>query len=147
MPIPIKWYVRTALLHMALAMMLGVLYQYDRWRHTLGLDPYVLVMHTHLALMGGVIQMIMGVGLWMFPSTQPLERRLAWRPGLAWLTYGLFNGGLLGRFGAEYAYRATGRDVFGALTVLTGLMQLGAVLLFGYHAWRLRIARRARARV
>ena len=146
MPTTILWYVRTALLYILAAMVLGVAYQLDLWLGWFGWGRYVVTVHTHLALVGGVILMIMGVGLWMFPLTQPIDRRLPFREPLAWATYALFNAGLLGRFVVEYAFRRYGGDLWGALTVLTGVMQVAAVLVFVYHLWSLRLSRRDKAR-
>jgi hypothetical protein len=146
MPTTIQWYVRTALLYLLASTVLGVLYQLDLWRHTFGFTPYLIVVHSHLALMGGVVQMIMGVGLWMFPLTLPIDQRLQFREGLAWSAYLLFNGGLLGRFVVEYLFRLRGGDVYGALTVLTGIMQVAALAVFIIHLWSLRLSRRAQER-
>jgi hypothetical protein len=143
MPPTIQWYVRTALLYILVSSALGVWYQLELWRPVFGADPYLIVIHVHLALMGGVIQMIMGVALWMFPLTAPLEQRLPFRPGLAWSTYALFNGGLLGRFAVEWAFRRGGGDLYGALTVLSGLLQLAALVTFIVHLWALRPSRRS----
>jgi len=145
MPPVLQWTVRTAVLQLVLAFIVGAIYQADQWLHWWNLSPYWIVVHVHLALVGGVIQMIMGVGLWMFPLTVPLEARLQFRPVLAWTTYGLLNAGLLGRFIFEYAYRATGADVFGALTLLTAVMQLASLGTFAWHVWSLRVSRRAAA--
>lgn len=145
MPPVIRWYVRAALLHLLAAILIGVAYQADQWLHWADLSPYWIVIHVHLALVGGVLQMIMGVGLWMFPLLAPIERRLPFRPPLAWTTFALFNGGLVGRFGAEMAFRGTHSGGYGALTVATGLMQLAAVLVFVYHVWALRPSRRSQA--
>ena len=144
MPVTTQWYVRTALLYLLASAALGVAWQLDQWRGVFGFGPYVRVVHTHLALMGGVVQMIMGVALWMFPQAQPIERRFPFRQTLAWTAYGLFNGGLLGRFVVEAAFRSGGGDVYGALTFLTGLMQLGAMLVFIAHLWALRTSKRDR---
>lgn len=150
MPTTIQWYVRTALLYLFASAALGVLYQLDLWLRPFGFTAYVIVIHTHLALMGGVVQMIMGVALWMFPLTQPIETRLPFREGLAWSAYALFNGGLLGRFVVESIFRTQAEGVTrnwaGGLTVLTGLMQLVAMGLFIWHLWSLRTSRRDRLR-
>lgn len=146
MPPTIQWYVRTALLYILVSAVLGVWYQVELWRPVFGPDPYLIVMHVHLALMGGVIQMIMGVGLWMFPLTAPIAQRLPFREPLAWATYALFNGGLLGRFVVEWTWRHGGGDLYGGLTVLTGLLQLVALATFVYHLWSLRLSRRAQAK-
>lgn len=82
MPRTIQWYVRTALFYLVAASVLGVWYQLELWKPVFGLEPYLIVVHTHLALMGGVIQMILGVGLWMFPLTIPVEQRLQFKEGL-----------------------------------------------------------------
>lgn len=142
MPATLQWYVRTAMLYIAAAMVLGVLYQVDQVTHWMGYSRYLITVHLHLALVGGVIQMIMGIGLWMLPLTVPIDRRLQYKEGLAWLTYGLFNAGLLGRFAAESRFQATGEAAWGWLTVATGVMQLGAFGIFLYHAWSLRLSRR-----
>ncbi len=146
MPRTIQWYVRTALIYLLTSAVLGVLWQLDMWKGWFGFSPYVRVVHSHLALMGGVVQMIMGVGLWMFPLTVPVAQRFPFRESLAWTTYLLFNGGLLGRFVVEYLFRLEGGDVYGALTVLTGAMQAGVMLVFVYHLWSLRLSRRAQQR-
>lgn len=145
MPTAILWYVRTALLYIVVAAALGVWYQLELWHPVFGVHPYLIVVHTHLALMGGVIQMIMAVGLWMFPLTAPMEQRLSFRPGLAWAIYALFNGGLLARFVVEYLFRSGHGSIYGALTVVTGLMQLAALLAFVYHLWSLRTSRRSQS--
>jgi len=146
MPSVLQWYVRTAMLNLLVSFGVGFAYQADQWLHWWNLSPYWIVVHVHLALVGGVVQMIMGVGLWMFPLTLPIEQRLQFRPRLAWVTYGLFNAGLLGRFACESAYRTTRIEWLGALTVVTGLMQVGALAVFVYHAWSLRLSRRAQAK-
>ena len=145
MPPVLQWTVRTAVLNLVLAFVIGAVYQTDQWLHWWQLDPYWIVVHVHLALVGGVIQMIMGVGLWMFPLTVPLEARLQFRPVLAWTTYVLLNAGLLGRVVFEFAYRTTGRNKFGGLTVVSAMMQLASLGVFAWHVWSLRVSRRAAA--
>ena len=145
MPPTIQLYVRTALLYLLASAVLGVLVQLDQWLGWFGWSRYAITVHAHLALMGGVVQMIMGVALWMFPLTVPIERRLQFKEGLAWTTYALFNGGLIGRFVVESVFRAGGGDLYGALTVLTGVLQVAAMLVFILHLWSLRLSRRAQA--
>ncbi|MDH5751676.1 MAG: hypothetical protein OEZ59_04595 [Deltaproteobacteria bacterium] len=142
MPRTVQWYVRTALACLVLSMFIGVLRQYDLWRGGIGFGPYVRVVHIHLALMGGVVQMIMGVAMWMFPQDREPSQRLPFREGPAWTAYALFNGGLFGRFAAEYLHRGGAGDVFGGLAVLTGLMQIAAVGIVVVSLWRLRAHRR-----
>lgn len=146
MPTTIQWYVRTALLYLLASAALGVLYQVDLWLGWFGWSRYVVTVHAHLALMGGVVQMIMGVALWMFPLTVPLEARLQFKERLAWTTYLLFNGGLLGRFVVESTFRSDGGDLYGALTVFTGVLQFSAMIVFVLHLWSLRLSRRAQER-
>ena len=142
MPPTIQLYVRTALLYLLASAVVGVLWQVDLWLHWFQFSPYIRVIHSHLALMGGVVQMIMGVALWMFPLTVPLPERLPFREGLAWAAYLFFNGGLLGRFVVESLFRTQGGDLYGFLTVVSGVMQILAMVLFIYHLWWLRRSRR-----
>ena len=142
MPRTVQWFVRAAMLHLLGAVLLGALMQADLWRGWFGFSPYLRVMHTHLALMGGVVQMILGVAMWMFPQTQPPSRRLPFREGLAWSAFWLFNGGLWLRFLSEYLHRTGSGDVFGGLALLTTGMQLAAMGIVAAHLWRLRAHRR-----
>ncbi len=49
--------------------------------------------HVHMLLVGGVLQMIMGVALWMFPRP---TRATQWPTGRqGWSLYALLNGGTL----------------------------------------------------
>lgn len=135
------------MLYIVAAFAIGVWYQVELWRPVFGPHPYWLVLRTHLASVGGVIQMIMGMGLWMFPLTAPVERCLTtsargWpgSPGRC------STAGRWPASGVEFWLRRTGSDVAGALTVLTGLMQLAALLIFIWHLWSLRLSRRSAER-
>jgi hypothetical protein len=46
----------------------------------------------------------------------------------------------------EAAFRSGGGDLYGALTVLTGVMQFAAMIVFVLHLWSLRLSRRAQTK-
>ena len=144
MPRTVRWFVRAALLHLLGAVLLGLLMQLGRWRSEFDLSPhlYLRVIHTHMALMGGVVQMILGVAMWMFPQTQPPARRLPFREGWAFTAFWLFNGGLWLRFVFEALHGAGAGSHFAGLAVLTTLMQLAGMGIVAAHLWSLRPHRR-----
>ena len=128
----VRWMIRTALIYMVIGTALGlamhVAYRVPAlqfmlaWRTT----------HVHLILVGAVMQMIMGVALWMFPRR---KRQPGWpseRQGF--FLYATFNSGtvlrsLFGPFvqGSALTY---GLSLTGAVLQVIGLGYFAA-LAFG----------------
>ena len=128
MPPTIQWYVRTALLYILVSAALGVWYQLEQWRPVFGAHPYLIVVHVHLALMGGVIQMIMGVALWMFPK--PAEGDPRWKPGRFELVYWLFVLGVVGRSTGEIVREYSLARGWNLLVFGASCIEVLAVLVF-----------------
>jgi hypothetical protein len=81
--------IRAALIHILLGVGLGVL-MYVSYRVP-GLSGLLAwrTAHVHLILLGGVIQMIMGVALWMFPRYKGHGGRPSEAQG--WALFAMFN--------------------------------------------------------
>ena len=137
MPVEIRWVIRTSLMFFAASLLLGA--GMVAWRHLLGGAvpwPFVVV-HTHLALVGGVVLMIVGVALWMFPLDRERfpDARGRYRPGVARACYALLTGGLLLRAVVEpfAAERAGGFP--GILLVVAAVSQAAGFLTFLASVW------------
>ncbi|MHC4820583.1 MAG: hypothetical protein ACYTDX_02545 [Planctomycetota bacterium] len=137
MPREIRLCVKTAMLFLITSMALGA--ALTGWKHLGGHRipwPWIAV-HTHLALVGGVLLMIMGVAFWMFPLDR--ERRPQWkgrnRPGVVYLTYGLLVGGLVLRAVMEPIAGETTGGVPGMLLVAAAVLQLAAMFVFVTEIW------------
>ena len=132
MPSEVRLFVRTALACFALSVLLGA--GMAAARHLAGWPvprPFVVV-HAHLALVGGMLLMVMGVAFWMFPLNREAfpETRGRYRPALAHAVYGLLVAGLALRAVAEPLQGDRTGGFLGVLLVLAAALQAAGTLLF-----------------
>ncbi len=130
MPTPARWLIKTALLHLVLALGLALV----RAGQTAGLLPgtasTLWLPQLHLLTVGWLTQLIFGVAFWLFPSpapgTQPSAR-------LMWIAYGLLNTGVLLRVGAEPGLIPASVQTWSL--AMSAVLQWGASLLLVVHFW------------
>ena len=137
MPSEVRLFVRTALILFALSMALGA--GLVGWRHLGGRPvgwPWVVV-HTHLALVGGMLLMVMGVAFWMFPLDRVKfpETKGRYRPGLVHAVYGCVTGGLALRSVVEPIQGDASGGPLGLLLVLAAALQAVGMGLFLVAIW------------
>lgn len=85
----------------------------ERWMFTTGL-------HVELALLGWILQLVMGTAYWILPRYHEEPKRGS--PVLAWGSYTLFNGGLLVMAGVHlYVLPAFGA-LAGRVLLLVGVL-------------------------
>lgn len=122
------WMVRAALLHLGCGFTIGAVMLYHKGNP---IDPSVwrwLAVHMELLLLGWTMQLAMGVAFWVMPR-HPGTRKYGtvW---LAWLAFGLINGGViltaLSGWGGAAAY---------ALALLGHVLEAGAALAFAVQIW------------
>lgn len=120
--------IRASLVHIGLGVLLGVL---------LYLAPVVELpfsfqkirsVHVHLILLGGVIQMIMGVALWMFPRMLKAPHYTSPHQGM--LLFVIFNSGVVLRS----VFELIGRDpiIYYYFALLGVLLQVIGMLFFSF---------------
>lgn len=102
MPRLTRWFIRTGLVFLVVALALGVLRAMPGGGAWL---PAAWPSYVHLLTVGWLTQLIFGVAYWMFP-TDPAPR--AWTTRLAWWSYGLLNAGLVARLALEPVVTARG---------------------------------------
>ena len=125
MPILVRVYVRTALVHLALALGLALLLVLPLQPPLAGLISGLRPVQVHLLTVGWLTQLIFGVALWMFPRYSKAQPRgPEW---LAWGVWGLLNGGLLLRAIGE-PLRATAATQTPTFEFASGLLAAAAVL-------------------
>ncbi len=96
-------------------------------------DPYPVSVHTHLILVGFVMFMILGVGLWIFPRPRRDDTR--YRPELAEATYWILTVATVARAVGELV-RAWSTERWLAWIVLAG--GLGQVVGLLLYFWNMR---------
>lgn len=120
-PIIARYFIKTALLHLLLGMLLGLV-----WSH-----PAVV----HLITVGWLTQLIFGVAFWLFPRvSKESAYGIVWS---VWASYGLLNGGLLIRLFAEPMTLQHGENLlWGVLLGISAVMQWVASLLLVLYFWK-----------
>ncbi len=129
----VRRYLKTAILFLALGLLLGGWMMAER---ELGLRPpsaYVVSAHTHAILVGFVMMMILGVALWMFP--RPAKGDTQYRPAVAEAAYWLLATGTLARVAGELARTRSDAPVLRWLVLATGLAQILGLLMFFVNMW------------
>lgn len=131
MPTLTRWFIKTALAYLALALLLSV----GQASRPLGLTPDWLgafgPVYFHLLMVGWVTQLIFGVAHWMFPKASPDHPRGDER--VMWLVYGLLNAGLALRAVSEPFVAA--HFAFGWLLAAAALLQWLAGLGAAWSLW------------
>ncbi|HHY57106.1 MAG TPA: hypothetical protein GYA08_16915 [Chloroflexi bacterium] len=133
MPSLTRLFVKTSLLYLAAAFVVGV---FLALRPLLPLPAFVgglTPVYFHLFMVGWVMQLIVGVAYWMFPKWSRLLPR--GHDGLALATYGLLNTGLLLRAIAEPALSVSAWRGWGWLIALAALLQWLGGLAFIANTW------------
>ncbi len=129
MPPIIRWYVKTALLYLAVALGWGILLETGTPRATL--TPT----YWHLFLVGWLTQLIFGIALWMLPTYA--HGRPRGDEHINWAVYVLLNIGLLLRALAEPLRVAQIGEaaLWGGTLVASAILQWLAALGFVINAW------------
>lgn len=133
MPAVTRWFIRSALVYLVAALLLGVALALPT---SVPLPAFVRFMNPayfHLFLVGWVTQMIFGVIYWMFPIITRANPRGDVR--LGWACYGLLNVGLLLRVLGEPLTGLYAESGVGWLLAVSALLQWSAGLLFVVLAW------------
>lgn len=127
------WMIRAALLDLALGVLLGGLILSAKGQPVaLGWAWQLLSAHIQLLIGGWLIQLALGMAYWILPR---LDGGIRGRSAAAWISFGLLNVGVLGAallLAIRPWANAAWLDV---LLALAGLLQLGALGAFAYHAW------------
>ena len=119
------WFIRAALIYLGLGVTIGGLIL---WHKGMPLHPLIwrwLPLHIELLLFGWIVQVVMGIGFWVFPRF--LRSRGNERS--AWLAFWLLNAGVWLSGGASLLNLP-------AWTIALGrLAEIGSAVAFGLHTW------------
>jgi hypothetical protein len=133
MPSLTRFYIKSALFYLALALLLAVVLALPDSVPVPDFVAFMTPAFFHLFLVGWVTQMIFGVIYWMFPIITRAQPRGNER--LGWITYLLLNAGLLLRVVGEPLMSMQPGAAASWLLVLSALLQWLAVVLFVVLTW------------
>jgi hypothetical protein len=122
MPRVSAWFIRASLCHLVAGFSIGALLLASKGVR-LGFDPWALrPLHIEMLLVGWMIQLVMGVAIWIFPRF--VLRRAPRRSTVtAWAALALINIGVL--------FVACGERLLAA----GRLAEIGAAASFAIHLW------------
>jgi hypothetical protein len=126
MPTEARWFIKTSLLYLVLALLTGLALTLPAAR---SLAAALYPTYLHLFTVGWLTQLIVGVAFWLFPRYR--RDRLFGHRWLMWATYGLLNTGLILRAATEPFPETTASHRWG-LTLSALLQWLGGVLFVVY---------------
>lgn len=133
MPPQTRWFIRTALVYLVAALLVGVALMLGP---LLNLPPVLSALqpvYFHLLMVGWVTQLIFGVVFWMFPKQSSERPRGSDR--LGWATYWLLNIGLLLRAVGEPLVALLPAAGAGWLLAASAALQLLAGWAFVANTW------------
>ena len=128
-----RFFIRTALIYLLCAFLVGALVLFNQALDIDGRIAVLMPVFYHLLMVGWVTQLICGVSLWMFP---PLSRE---RPRgderLGWFTYGALNAGLLLRAVFEPLHAWQPQPWLGWMLAPAALLQVLGIWAFVAAIW------------
>lgn len=128
----VRRFLRTAIVFLAIGLVLGVWMLYVR--EFGGWSPArVRSAHTHALLVGFVMLMITGVALWMFPRPRPEDT--IFRPALAAAAWWGIAGGTGLRVLLEVTLAGDASPLWRGVLVGAGVLQVLGILLFFGTMW------------
>lgn len=130
MPTQARLLIKTALVYLAVALVLGVVRAGQAAGLVAGTASTLWLPQLHFLTVGWLTQLIFGVAFWLFPNPGP-DKTASGRA--VWVAYGGLNAGLLLRLACEPALVSGAVQRWG-LVVSAGL-QWGASLLLVTHFW------------
>ena len=133
MPTLTRWFIKTALVYFAVALLMGIATQAAV---ILPFPPTITALrpvYTHLLMVGWVTQLIIGMAYWMFPKYSQAHPRGSER--LGWATYVLLNAGLLLRVVVEPLMTTQSGNGLGWLLAISAVLQFLAGWAFIINTW------------
>ncbi len=127
----VRWFIKSALAYLGAGFLLGgILLTYKALAHRAVPAQWVTI-HVHLLLVGFMVQLVMGVGYWMFPRVRDHWFGEQW----AAASWALLNLGLLLRFVSEPYLFGPWSGAAAPVTAVSALLQVAAGLLFVAGMW------------
>ena len=129
----VRRYIKTAIAFLVLGLAIGVWLIVEREVYGTFPTPLQTSAHTHALLVGFVMEMILGVALWLFP--RPAKSDAQYSPRLAELAYWLLTLGTAGRVAGELARGTFDSMALRWTIVACGVAQALALVVFFYTMW------------
>jgi hypothetical protein len=131
MPLLTRFYIKTALLYLIFALVLGATLLINQPQ--LSFYRELQIIYFHLFMLGWITQLIFGVAWWMFPIFS-LENPRG-NEKVAWTAYVSLNVGLIFRVVAEGTKAFSPSVAINSIFVIAALLQLLAIFIYIIQIW------------
>jgi cbb3-type cytochrome oxidase subunit 1 len=145
MPSVTRWFIKSSLIYLVAGLLTGAVLAIGALRD---LPPFfynLTPVYFHLFMVGWVAQLIFGVVYWLFPKYS--RERPRGYEGLAWVTFGCLNAGLILRVLAEPLNAQQPGVFWGWALAVSAVLQWVAGVCFVINTWprvRGRISRKTK---
>lgn len=129
----VRRFIKTGIVFLFIGLSLGAWMLVERELYHRYPSPYLLSAHTHLIAVGFVMQMILGVALWLFP--RPASDDTRYRPLLITVSWWCVTIGTAGRALGEVLRPFDRAEALGWYIVLSGAAQVIGLTVFFYTMW------------
>lgn len=129
----VRRFIKTGIAFLFVGIALGVFMLVRRDIFGIWPDPYMVSAHAHAVLVGFVMFLILGVGLWLFPRAEKGDER--YRPELAAAAYWTLAPATAVRFVAELSRAWVGAAWLGWIVVLGGVGQAVGLGIYFWTMW------------
>ena len=129
----VRRFIKTGILFLAAGLVLGVYMLVRRELYAAWPHPYLVSAHAHAVLVGFVMFLILGVGLWLFPRPEKGDDR--YRPERIEAAYWILLPSTAGRFVAEMARSGVEAPWLGWVVVAGGIGQVAGLGIYFWTMW------------
>ena len=127
-----RYFIKTSFLCFGLGMMSGI-WQYGHYVYDWAASDTLIMAHTHIILIGGVMNMIIGVATWFFPRSKKGYR--FYNPQFMWSLYWVLSFATIGRFVVEIlAGYQQNRELL-IIGFWTSVLQMTVLAIIFFHLW------------
>ena len=127
-----RYFIKTSFFCFGLGMMSGI-WQYGHYVYDWAAPDSLIMAHTHIILIGGVMNMIIGVATWFFPRSK--KGYQFYNPQFMWSLYWVLSFATIGRFIVEIlAGYQPNREIL-IIGFWTSVLQMTVLATIFFQLW------------
>ncbi len=127
-----RYFIKTSILFFGLGMVSGI-WQYGQYAFNWNVPGTIRLAHSHVILIGGMVNMIIGVAVWLFPRTKKGYK--FYDPKIIWVSYLALTTSTIARFSAELLAGITTKQSWLVVGFWTSLIQLITLAIIFFQLW------------
>jgi heme/copper-type cytochrome/quinol oxidase subunit 1 len=129
----VRYFVKTSVIFLIIGILSGLYMSLAKNVFHTPFGPELVSAHAHIILVGSVMMMIMGVGLWFFPRAEKDDKK--YNPALILITYWIMTISTALRFVSQAAAGFVYIEWLNVIISVTSAFQVIAILLFFFSIW------------